>query len=241
MRPPRALLLTCEHGGNRVPRRYAALFAPHRALLATHRGYDLGALDLARALARQLGAPLVAATTTRLLVDLNRSVGHPKLFSAMTQALPRAEREQLLARYYHPHRARVLAHLRDLLPERGRLARCPVIHVAVHSFTPVLDGHVRQAEIGLLYDPRRPAERRFATAWAAALRRAAPELRVRMNYPYRGVSDGLPPACRRLFRPRSYAGFELEVNQALLTPAGRFPPRLARLLAATLAAALAAK
>jgi len=41
-------LITCEHGGNRIPARYRPLFACHGALLASHRGYDPGALALAR-------------------------------------------------------------------------------------------------------------------------------------------------------------------------------------------------
>jgi hypothetical protein len=39
----RRLLVSCEHGGNRVPARYVALFEGAADVLATHRGYDLGA------------------------------------------------------------------------------------------------------------------------------------------------------------------------------------------------------
>ena len=62
------LLVTCEHGGNRVPKRYRRLFAGWESVLASHRGYDPGALTLARELARAFDAPLVASTVTRLLV-----------------------------------------------------------------------------------------------------------------------------------------------------------------------------
>ena len=41
-------LITCEHGGNRIPPRYRDLFAGCEALLQSHRGYDPGALTLAR-------------------------------------------------------------------------------------------------------------------------------------------------------------------------------------------------
>jgi hypothetical protein len=49
--------------------------------------------------------------------------------------------------------------------------------------------------------------------WQEALRRRERSLVVRRNYPYRGVSDGLPTHLRRRFRERCYAGVELEVNQ----------------------------
>ena len=85
-------LVTCEHGGNRIPRRYAKAFAAHRALLDSHRGWDAGALALARQLAKALDAPLIRSETSRLLVDLNRSEHHRALFSAISRALPDEER-----------------------------------------------------------------------------------------------------------------------------------------------------
>src|SRR5689334_17093692 len=72
------ILITCEHGGNRIPPKYRALFRNARALLDSHRGYDAGALAMARDLAAALQAPLISSTVSRLLVDLNRSVGHPR-------------------------------------------------------------------------------------------------------------------------------------------------------------------
>ncbi|EPR39834.1 N-formylglutamate amidohydrolase [Desulfovibrio sp. X2] len=211
------LLITCEHGGNEVPARYAALFTGQEGLLASHRGYDPGALALARLLARRfsarLAAPLLFSETTRLLADLNRSRGHPRLFSQTTAALPKEEREAILARHWQPHREAATAAARAVLAS-GR----PVLHLASHSFTPVLDGAVRRADVGLLYDPKRAEEKAFCAAWAAALARRAPGLRVRRNQPYRGAADGLTTHLRRLFAAEfpegpPYLGVEIEVNQ----------------------------
>ena len=74
-RTRRRLLVSCEHGGNRVPKAYAPLFAGAADVLATHRGFDIGALEVARAFGRRLGVTPFTATTTRLVVDLNRSPG----------------------------------------------------------------------------------------------------------------------------------------------------------------------
>jgi hypothetical protein len=63
-----------------VPSRYRALFRDQEAVLKTHRGSDLGALWLARELATALEAPLFAGSVSRLLIDLNRSLHHVKLF-----------------------------------------------------------------------------------------------------------------------------------------------------------------
>lgn len=215
------LLLTCEHAGHRVPREYRALFRGRRRLLASERGWDPGALAVARALARAWAAPLIAGTTTRLLVDLNRSPHNPAVFSELTRGLPREQRERLLARHHRPHWDRVRA---SVAARNGR-----VLHVAVHSFTPVWRGAERRFEIGILYDPRRPRERRLARDWQERLARACPELRVRRNAPYRGNADGLTTALRRELPPARYLGIELELNQRLLAS-----PRQRRALAAAL-------
>ncbi len=36
------IVITCEHGGNRVPKLYRELFHGQRRLLESHRGYDPG-------------------------------------------------------------------------------------------------------------------------------------------------------------------------------------------------------
>src|SRR5688572_4406650 len=177
-------LITCEHGGNRVPPRYRHLFRRHRAALESHRGYDPGALALARDFAAAFDAELVYSTTSRLLVELNRSPDHRQLFSEVTGALPAPEREALLRRYYYPYREWVEAQVRDAAEAGTR-----IVHVSSHSFTPVLDGDVRRADIGLLYDPRRRAEVDFCLAWQRELGPGAPKLVVRRNYPYRGYDD----------------------------------------------------
>lgn len=227
-RLPARLLLTCEHGGNRVPRGESDLFVGRRAMLQGHRGYDPGALAVARSLARRLRAPLLAATTTRLLVDANRSPANPSVFSSVTRRLPAPERERLLARHHRPHWEAVQRSVEHLAAGGG-----PVVHLAVHSFTPRLHGRPRSADLGLLYDPSRPAERALCARWRALLRRADPSLRIRRNYPYRGRSDGLTTALRRRHPARRYRGIELEISQELATspPARR---RLVTILAETL-------
>jgi predicted N-formylglutamate amidohydrolase len=86
----------------------------------------------------------------------------------------------------------------------------------------VLNGERRDADIGLLYDPARSREARIGRAWQDALRASDNGWRVRRNYPYRGVADGLIPAHRRRFPASRYIGIEIEINQARLTePVGR--------------------
>ncbi len=226
--PPLRLLLTCEHGGNDVPPEYRPLFAGRSRLLASHRALDIGARAAARELQRRLDAPLIGATVTRLLVDLNRSVGHRALFSEVTRELSASARRQVLARHYHPYRRLV----RDWIATRIRRGE-RVVHLSVHSFAPVLDGKRRRADVGLLYDPARAGEAHLCRTWQAALSACPAGWIVRRNYPYRGTSDGQVVELRRRFRGGRYLGVEVEFNQACLRL-----PAVARALVADLAATL---
>jgi len=225
-----ALVLSCEHAGNRVPAECRALFRGKQRALESHRGWDPGALEVARAIAKETDAPLVAATVSRLVVECNRSIGHRQLFSEFTHSLDREGRTRLLDRYYHPHRGAVEAVVKSALRSHRR-----VVHVSVHTFTPALNGRKRTADIGLLYDPSRAEESHFVDVWSHALHWEAPLLRVKKNYPYRGWTDGLTTTLRGKLGARRYLGIELEVNQALAVgPARRssdVPNQIARSLA----------
>jgi predicted N-formylglutamate amidohydrolase len=213
-----------------VPSRYRSLLSGARRVLSSHRGYDRGALALARVLSRRLGAPLLAATTTRLLVDHTRTATHAACFSSYTRDLPPDLRARLLADLYWPHRRKV----------EGAIARevragQRVLHLAIHSFTPVLRGERRNADVGLLYDSTRTDERARCVRWRRELSELDARLRVRLNYPYRGSSDGLTTALRRALPEARYLGIEIELNQGLLGSArGRQRAALAltRLLSA---------
>lgn len=201
-------LITCEHGGNRIPSRYRDFFTGREELLHSHRGYDNGALRVAREMAAALAAPLVASTVSRLLIDLNRSLGHPQAFSEVTRTLPPDLREEIIARYYLPFRTKAETLVAQAVQRGAR-----VIHLSCHTFAPELGGKVRNADLGLLYDPARSAEAALCRHWQQLLRRHDAALRTRMNYPYLGIADGFTVYLRRRFPAAQYLGLELEINQ----------------------------
>lgn len=213
-----ALVITCEHGGNHIPAVYRPLFEGQDAVLQSHRGFDAGALKMAQTLAAAFGAPLVSATVSRLLVDLNRSTHNRTLHAEEVRRLPATQRQEILTRFYQPYRSRAEQAIRQAIADNGA-----VIHLSSHSFTPELDGRLRTADIGLLYDPRRPGEVALCQHWKAALAAAAPQLTVRRNYPYAGKGDGLTAWLRRCLTPDVYIGVELEINQKHVTAEGDCP------------------
>jgi predicted N-formylglutamate amidohydrolase len=228
-----SLVITCEHGGNRIPIRYADLFKAKQVLLNTHRGFDPGALIMAKDLAVAFAAPLVASKVSRLLVDLNRSVGHPHLHYEAIRKQPSELRDNIVKQYYQPYRSQVEQLVRQAIAEHGK-----VIHLSSHSFTPELDGNVRNADIGLLYDPARPGESNLCEHWKAALNVCSPELKIRRNYPYEGKGDGLTSWLRHRLPPETYVGIELEINQKHIFKAGRHWAALRQVIVNSLRRAL---
>jgi predicted N-formylglutamate amidohydrolase len=213
---PGQFVVSAEHASNRIPAAYNNLGLTRRQLDA-HIAWDPGARLIARACAKALGCACHEGRFSRLFVDLNRSLHHPKLMAtrSFTVAVPGnrsllpGEKDRRVRRYYTPFREAVLADVRRAVERYGRC-----VHLSMHSFTPRAGGAVRKADIGLLYDPQRPLERLLADQLLQRLRQDG--FHVRRNYPYRGISDGHVTHLRDVFPKHAYAGLEIEVNQQLL-------------------------
>ena len=209
--PEMSLLLTCEHAVNVVPQRWQYLFQGNPEVLKSHRGWDPGAAELAQHLARELSAPCFMARVSRLLLDHNRSQHNRSLWSEFSRDLPAPDKDLLLDGFYHPFREET-----GLWLAAGHAKGDRVVHLSVHSYAPVLDGKVRDVEIGLLYDTGRPDEAFFADLWRSRLLALRPTLKVRFNVPYRGRSDCHCRTYRDMYGSSDYVGIELEVNQSLV-------------------------
>ena len=206
-----ALIVSCEHAVDTVPEIYQQYFASYSALLQTHRGIDFGALTIAKHLQSIFGCDFIQAQATRLLIDCNRSLRHPRCFSEISTKFSKEQKRQLIEQFYLPFRHSVEQLIGQHIAE-GR----QVLHLSIHSFTPMWMDIVRNADIGLLYDPRRDSERNLARQWQQQLKLYSNTFRIRLNYPYRGVSDGFTSTLREQFADKDYAGLEVESNQTLI-------------------------
>ncbi len=210
------VLISCEHASNRVPAELRRLGLSKRHL-EDHIAWDRGAAIIARAIAARLGAPCHLGRWSRLVIDLNRSPDHSKLVAPLSfgiaipgnQDVDDAEIKRRLRRWWKPYRDRATA---DVSRQIARHGRC--LQLSIHSFTPVVDGVTRRADIGLLYDPAHTGERGFAKQLRAAL--APSGLGIYMNEPYRGTSDGFTTSLRARLPHSRYAALEIETNQRLL-------------------------
>ena len=200
-----ALIITCEHAGNHVPDEYKSLFENQEEVLQSHRGWDPGAWSLANFLSTQLKAPLFGCLTTRLLIEANRSLESPQLFSEFTSSLTEEAKQKLIHEIYKPYREQVQKAIDTMIK--------PVLHLSIHSFTPIWDNQERKVDIGILFDPSRDSEALFCNRLKENLQTNLPGYRICFNEPYKGTDDGIATWLRDKYKNDIYTGIEIEVNQ----------------------------
>ena len=223
-----ALMITCEHASNALPgivvRAFrecnieeakrlglesCITFGIPEEVLASHRGYDIGAYKVFFNLVKRLKPDFhCLGSFSRLVVDLNRSSTSKSFFSEYTVHLPETVKKHITG-LWQKYREKIENFVAKAIPEK-------IVHLGIHSFTPVLNGVERDADVGILYDPSRPAEAKLADILIKSIHEREPSLRIRRNYPYLGKSDGLTTTLRQKFGT-AYVGLEIEVNQKLLT------------------------
>lgn len=208
-------MLVCEHASNHLPALWGDLGLGPEARRA-HIAWDIGALGLARGLARRLDAVLVHAPASRLVYDLNRAPDMPGAMPARSEhydipanaAISVAERLRRTEALYLPW----TSGLHGLIARRIALGRRPVI-VTVHSFTPVWFGTPRAVEFGVIHD----ADPTLARAVLAAAQRLTP-LRAALNAPY-SAADDVTHTLRIQATPYGLPNAMLEIrNDLLATP-----------------------
>jgi len=223
-------LLIADHAGQAVPAKLGRLGLP-QAELDRHIGWDIGIAGTTTRLSALLGAHAILQAYSRLVIDCNRPLHAPSSIAAASDGtaipgnagLDDAGRRQRADEIFLPYHA----HIEAALEGRARLGR-PTILVAMHSFTPAMNGDARPWHAGVLYQ----RDARFAHALLDALR-AEGDLVVGDNEPY-SVSDATDYAIPVHAETRGLPHVELEIRQDLIADAAgqqAWAERLARLFA----------
>jgi len=222
-------LLIADHAGQRVPRVLDNLGLP-QSELDRHIGWDIGIAGVTTRLATALDAVAITQTYSRLVIDCNRPHASPTLIAERSdgtevpgnRGLDTAARQQRIEAIFAPYHGRIVAEL------DARLARAqPTLLVAMHSFTPAMNGIARPWHAGVLYH----RDARLAHALRDALR-AEGDLVVGDNEPY-AVSDTSDYAVPVYGEGRGLVHVELEIRQDLIADEDGqtlWAQRLARLL-----------
>lgn len=204
-------LLVGDHAGNAVPAGLADLGLRPDDLLR-HIALDIGVAGLGMLLAQRLGATFIRQPYSRLVVDCNRDPQSAEAIVEISDGvvvpgnldIGTAARRRRVAAIHAPYQRRIAAEL---------ARRAAPILVSLHSFTPILGGHARPWDVGVLHGGGDAA---FARAMLSALRRL-PGLVVGDNEPYRfDATDHTVP--RHAFI-RRIPYVELEVRQDLIADA----------------------
>ena len=171
------IVFLCEHGGRRVPAPWKHLGLP-KVLFGTHFGCDVGAAELTRGIAREIGATAIIANYSRLFLDYNRKRTDPECWRiemagipipgnlALTHAeielrevIARVPVERATAQWTEHRRARAI--------------------ISIHSFSPYWNNAKRDCEIGVMWR----GDRRLAPRLIEQLSKQR-EYTVRDNEPY---------------------------------------------------------
>lgn len=226
-------LITCDHASNHVPAWVAGGDLGVSAQdMARHIAYDVGAMGAARALGVALDSPVIGSHFSRLVIDPNRGLDDPTLIMRLydgtiipaNRHITEAEVEARIERLYRPYHA-ALAEL--------AARRQDTVIIAVHSFTPCLQGRApRPWHVGVLFDDRAP---RLSRALLALLRGQG-DLCVGENEPYAGhlAGDAIDQHALQMGRENTL----IEIRNDLIAEAAgqvQWAQRLAPMIAAAAA------
>lgn len=180
-------VLVCEHASCHIPAEYDLLGLAAGAE-RDHIGWDIGAADLTRAMARRLDSAAILANYSRLLIDLNRPLAAESSIPTRSEEteipgnalLDDPERTRRVERMFTPFH-RTVADLLDRRRAEGRKTRL----LTVHSFTPVYRGEARPWHLGILAG----ASRGLAATFLKEVAAEAPGLSLALDEPYRIAED----------------------------------------------------
>ena len=206
-------LITCDHAGRRLPSALGSLGLPESEL-RRHIAWDLGAAEVTRALARELGAFAILQTYSRLVIDCNRPLGVESSIPLVSEnttipgnhGLSAAAAAARARAVFQPYHDRIVSEFE----RRARVAQ-PTVLIAMHSFTPSYKGVSRPWHAGMLYN----RDARLGRALLAKLREE-PGLVIGDNEPY-SVSDLSDYGVVVYGEGRAIPHVEIEIRQDLLS------------------------
>lgn len=208
----RRWLILCDHASNRIPPSLLRL-GVDRANLREHIAYDIGALGVARRLARHLQAPLFAHGYSRLLADANRDARDPALAPAISdgvripgnEGLTAVDYAERAARFHEPYHRAVRRYLQRTAP----------FIVSVHSFTPQMNGFQRPWPAGVLWRDNPTLAHKLIAALGED------GTLIGDNQPYDGhVAMGATLERHAIAQGRPYTMFEIRQNE-ISNPSGQ--------------------
>ena len=206
------LVLSCEHASAHIPPPLETT-AADREWLGTHWALDIGAREVALAIADYTRSAAVLARFSRLVIDPNRHPNRGDLVRGEVEGVPlsfnqdisQAEVQRRMDTYHRPFHDAVDRVLTERIADPE-----PVIFISIHSCTPIWERKLRSMDIGILFD-------RYDDEANALQRELEAEgFFVALNEPYSAMGTGLMYSAERHGQSHAITHLELEFNQALV-------------------------
>jgi predicted N-formylglutamate amidohydrolase len=210
-------MLTCEHAYNELPSEYQWSKNDEINFQKTHWAYDIGAIELAKAVAQEMGLMLVHTNYSRLLLDANRPIASDTLFRQqgdgktveLNKELTPEEEKARIEKYYLSY---------YWMLRKAEKTVDPQYIFSIHSFTRLYEGALREVEVGALTSLTDEPASKFIEEFNSM------GIKAVENEPYTG-KDGLNYALDSLIaskQPLTRKGLLLEFGNDLLTDPERF-------------------
>jgi predicted N-formylglutamate amidohydrolase len=205
-------VIVVDHASRRIPARLGDLGLP-AAELQRHIAWDIGALAVARRVAAELDAVLVAQNYSRLVIDCNRDPSVASSIPTVGESIPIPGNLGLSEQQIGARRREIFDpyhdHITALLDQRLAANRRTIL-VSQHSMTNIFREVRREMHAAILYN----RDRRFAGLVLDILRREA-DLHIADNEPY-FLSDATDYTIPRHGEARGLPYVEIELRQDLL-------------------------
>ncbi len=175
------VVITCDHASYHVPRALEDLKLADTEL-QRHIGWDCGAAELTRSLAKRLDAFAVLSRYSRLVIDCNRNPGSKSSIPEVSDGtivpgnigLTAQQRQQRIDTLFQPYHGAIRKQL-ETIQSGGKNP----VYISMHTFTQCMAGVERPWHISILWD----CDPRIAQPLLQALR-SQKDLVVGENEPY---------------------------------------------------------
>ncbi len=147
------LLFTSDHNGVVVPQVLNGLVVPPNEM-RRHVAYDIGIAAVAECLSERFRATLITANYSRLVIDCNRKPGSPDSIPEISDhtvvpansTISESDRLAREVEIFEPYHQAITERITEM-----RAGGYNPVLVALHSFTPVIEGVFRPWDIGILW------------------------------------------------------------------------------------------
>lgn len=209
------IMVSCEHGGDVIPQEWQHLFSEAHDAMQSPQLCEYGARWLYDSIAPTIADYADMANISRMVVDVDGSIGNGTALSAVTSKLSAQEAGKIIRDYYLPYQIE-FEDRAETWTQQGE----NILLVGLHTFEPIVRNIPLGMDIGLIFDHNDTEERSLALRIKRGFEKNASWLRVRFNAPHKVKEDGFVQHMREMYGQRGLKGIEIEVGENVIFPEG---------------------